>query len=111
MLGVSCERVTTPRKKGDQGDKARIYSNPQKTSVRLEDYIPRRTIPDNLSPYQVLEKLGCGENGVDDDGFVKYDPSKSEDWDLSGISNCELNHQPQVSFEVNPSSMLYEYNL
>ncbi|XP_076247590.1 uncharacterized protein LOC143187333 isoform X2 [Calliopsis andreniformis] len=69
----------------------------EKTSVRLEDYIPRRSCPDNLSPYQVLEKLG--ENGVVGTGFVKYDPSKSEDWDLDGISNCELNHQRRVSFE------------
>lgn len=71
----------------------------EKTSVRLEDYVPRRGSPDNLSPYQVLEKLDCRGNSVVAAPFVKYDPSKSEDWDLSGIGNCELNHQPPFSFE------------
>ncbi|XP_054013068.1 uncharacterized protein LOC128894957 isoform X2 [Hylaeus anthracinus] len=71
----------------------------EKTSVRLEDYISGRAIPDNLSPYQVLEKLECGENGDAGAGFVKYDPSKSEDWVLGGIGDCELNHQRGVSLE------------
>ncbi|XP_043248529.1 uncharacterized protein LOC122395197 [Colletes gigas] len=71
----------------------------EKTSVRLEDYVSRSGSPDNLSSYQVLEKLDSGENGVVDTGFVKYDPSKSEDWDLDGIGDCELNHQRRLSFE------------
>ncbi|XP_014484964.1 PREDICTED: uncharacterized protein LOC106749744 [Dinoponera quadriceps] len=61
----------------------------EKTSVRLEDYIPRRGSVEHLSPYQVLGKLGCSENEVTDGGFMKYDPSKLEDWDLSDISNCD----------------------
>ncbi|CAL7939922.1 unnamed protein product [Xylocopa violacea] len=68
----------------------------EKTTVRLEDYIPRT---DNLSAYQVLEKLDGGTNGVVRDEYVKYDPSKSEDWELVDIGNCELNHRHQVSFE------------
>ncbi|KZC08398.1 hypothetical protein WN55_09302 [Dufourea novaeangliae] len=72
----------------------------EKTSVRLEDYIPRRGSPDNLPEYQVLEKLDCGPNDVVDADFVKYDPSKSEDWDLEdGVDNCELNHEARLSFE------------
>lgn len=61
----------------------------EKTSVRLEDYIPRRGSIEHLSPYQVLGKLGSSENEVTDGGFMKYDPSKLEDWDLSDISNCD----------------------
>ncbi|CAK9829007.1 hypothetical protein ANTRET_LOCUS6423 [Anthophora retusa] len=68
----------------------------EKTSVRLEDYIPRT---DNLSAYQVLEKLECGPNGVVTDDFVKYDPSKSEDWELVDTGGCELNHPRRFSFE------------
>ncbi|CAK9797499.1 hypothetical protein ANTQUA_LOCUS1193 [Anthophora quadrimaculata] len=68
----------------------------EKTSVRLEDYIPRT---DNLSAYQVLEKLECGPNGVVTDDFVKYDPSKSEDWELVDTDGCELNHPRRFSFE------------
>ncbi|XP_015429922.1 PREDICTED: uncharacterized protein LOC107186543 [Dufourea novaeangliae] len=76
----------------------------EKTSVRLEDYIPRRGSPDNLPEYQVLEKLDCGPNDVVDADFVKYDPSKSEDWDLEdGVDNCELNHEARLSFEDSPS--------
>ncbi|XP_076170150.1 uncharacterized protein LOC143148107 isoform X2 [Ptiloglossa arizonensis] len=74
----------------------------EKTSVRLEDYMTSRGSPDNLASYQVLGKLNCGEHGVLDARFVKYDPSKSEDWDLGGISNCELNHQRRFSFEDVP---------
>ncbi|EFN85081.1 hypothetical protein EAI_14876 [Harpegnathos saltator] len=31
------------------------------------------------------------ENGVTDGGFMKYDPSKLEDWELGDISNCGSN--------------------
>ncbi|XP_017762811.1 PREDICTED: uncharacterized protein LOC108552670 [Eufriesea mexicana] len=71
----------------------------EKTSVRLEDYIPRS---DNLSPYQVLEKLDCGTNGVVRDEFVRYDPSKSEDWELGDMGSCELNRQHRLSFDGTP---------
>lgn len=77
---------------------ASCYSWLQKTSVRLEDYIPRRGSIEHLSTYQVLGKLGSGENEVTDDGFMKYDPSKLEDWDLSDISNCDSNRR--LSAEV-----------
>ncbi|KAK2581152.1 hypothetical protein KPH14_007961 [Odynerus spinipes] len=65
------------------------------TTVRLEDYIPRRGSTENLSAYQeVLGKLDCTTaNGVDQGEFLKYDPSKLEDWDLGDIGNCELNHR------------------
>ncbi|XP_003702199.2 uncharacterized protein LOC100880932 isoform X1 [Megachile rotundata] len=67
----------------------------EKTSVRLEDYIPGQGGPDNLSAYQLLEKLDCGQAG-----FVKYEAaSKSQDWDLGDIGNCELNHRQRGSFE------------
>lgn len=65
----------------------------EKTSTRLEDYIPRRGSHENLTPYQVLEKLDRGENTVVAGGFVKYDSSKLEDWEIAGIGNCELNHR------------------
>ncbi|EZA48930.1 hypothetical protein X777_12968 [Ooceraea biroi] len=65
----------------------------EKTSVCLEDYIPRRGSIEHLSPYQVLGKLGSSENEVIDGGFMKYDPSKLEDWDLSDISNCDSNRR------------------
>ncbi|XP_017880469.1 uncharacterized protein LOC108625184 isoform X1 [Ceratina calcarata] len=70
----------------------------EKTSVRLEDYIPRS---DNLSPYQLLENLDASRtNGtVVRDEYLKYDPSKSEDWELADIDNCELNHRRRPSFE------------
>ncbi|XP_032663602.1 uncharacterized protein LOC116840675 [Odontomachus brunneus] len=68
----------------------------EKTSVRLEDYIPRRGSVEHLSPYQVLGKLGCSENEVTDGGFMKYDPSKLEDWDLSDISNCDPNRRLSI---------------
>ncbi|XP_017792038.1 PREDICTED: uncharacterized protein LOC108574044 isoform X2 [Habropoda laboriosa] len=68
----------------------------EKTSVRLEDYIPRSA---NLSSYQVLEKLECGPNGVVKDSIVKYDPSKSDDWELADTDACELNHPGRFSFE------------
>ncbi|XP_025266710.1 uncharacterized protein LOC105256315 [Camponotus floridanus] len=72
----------------------------EKTSVRLEDYIPRRGSIEHLSTYQVLGKLGSSENEVTDDGFMKYDPSKLEDWDLSDISNCDSNRR--LSAEYSP---------
>ncbi|XP_066592479.1 E3 ubiquitin-protein ligase RBBP6-like isoform X2 [Prorops nasuta] len=72
-----------------------------KDKDKEDEEVPRHGSSDNLSStYQVLGKLACGdENGVD--GFLKYDPSKLEDWDLSDISNCELNHR-QHSFEGSP---------
>lgn len=68
----------------------------EKTSVYLEDYIPRRGSIEHLSLYQVLGKLGSSENEVTDGGFMKYDPSKLEDWDLSDISNCDSNQRLSV---------------
>ncbi|XP_011873248.1 PREDICTED: uncharacterized protein LOC105565033 isoform X2 [Vollenhovia emeryi] len=68
----------------------------EKTSVCLEDYIPRRGSIEHLSLYQVLGKLGSSENEVTDGGFMKYDPSKLEDWDLSDISNCDSNQRPSI---------------
>ncbi|XP_020294908.1 uncharacterized protein LOC109860316 [Pseudomyrmex gracilis] len=65
----------------------------EKTSVHLEDYIPRRGSIEHLSPYQVLGRLSSSENEVTDGGFMKYDPSKLEDWDLSDISNCDSNQR------------------
>lgn len=72
----------------------------EKTSVRLDDYIPRRGSIEHLSAYQVLGKLGSSENEVTDGGFMKYDPSKLEDWDLSDISNCDPNRR--LSAEYSP---------
>nr|XP_031846745.1 uncharacterized protein LOC116433123 [Nomia melanderi]XP_031846746.1 uncharacterized protein LOC116433123 [Nomia melanderi]XP_031846747.1 uncharacterized protein LOC116433123 [Nomia melanderi] len=75
----------------------------EKTSVRLEDYIPRPGSPEQLSAYQVLEKLDCGTGSVDEDSevkFVKYDPSKSEDWELAaGIDDCESSDHQRISVE------------
>ncbi|XP_011053810.1 PREDICTED: uncharacterized protein LOC105145737 [Acromyrmex echinatior] len=68
----------------------------EKTSVCLEDYLPRRDSMEHLSLYQVLEKLGSSENEVIDGRFMKYDPSKLEDWDLSDISNCDSNQRLSV---------------
>ncbi|XP_018366910.1 PREDICTED: uncharacterized protein LOC108763626 [Trachymyrmex cornetzi] len=68
----------------------------EKTSVCLEDYFPRRGSMEHLSLYQVLEKLGSSENEVIDGRFMKYDPSKLEDWDLSDISNCDSNQRLSV---------------
>ncbi|KAL6261777.1 hypothetical protein P5V15_006866 [Pogonomyrmex californicus] len=68
----------------------------EKTSVCLEDYIPRRGSIEHLSLYQVLGKLGSSENEVTGGGFMKYDPSKLEDWDLSDISNCDSNQRLSV---------------
>ncbi|KAL0101440.1 hypothetical protein PUN28_018935 [Cardiocondyla obscurior] len=65
----------------------------EKTSVCLEDYIPRRGSIEHLSLYQVLGNLGSSKNEVTDGGFMKYDPSKLEDWDLSDISNCDSNRR------------------
>ncbi|XP_072767242.1 uncharacterized protein [Anoplolepis gracilipes] len=70
----------------------------EKTSVRLEDYIPRRGSIEHLSTYQVLGKLGYSENEVTDGGFMKYDPSKLEDWDLSDISNCDPNRRLSAEY-------------
>ncbi|XP_033183048.2 uncharacterized protein LOC117153268 isoform X2 [Bombus vancouverensis nearcticus] len=67
-----------------------------KTSVRLEDYIPRS---DSLTPYEVLEKLDCGTNGLVTDEFVRYDPNKPEDWQLGDVGNCELNRHRRLSIE------------
>ncbi|KAF7387212.1 hypothetical protein HZH68_012889 [Vespula germanica] len=65
----------------------------QKTSIRLEDYIQRHGSTENLSEYQVLEgKLPCSDANSETE-FLKYDPSKLEDWDLGDIGNCELNHR------------------
>ncbi|XP_031771438.1 histone H3.v1 [Apis florea] len=54
----------------------------EKTSVRLEDYVPRS---DNLSPYQVIEKLGRANGMVKEYEYVKYDSSKAEHWELSDV--------------------------
>ncbi|XP_034185019.2 uncharacterized protein LOC117606557 [Osmia lignaria lignaria] len=79
---------------------AASYLSPfsEKTSVRLEDYIPSQGSPDNLSAYQLLQKLNCGQ----EEAFVKYETaSKSQDWDFGDIGNCELNHQqPSSPYEV-----------
>lgn len=87
----------------------RLCSNLQKTSVRLEDYIPRPSNPDHLSAYQVLEKLNCGPGTVNEDSgvkFVKYDPSKSEDWELAvGIGDCESSDHQRISVEVKDRSL------
>ncbi|KMQ93535.1 neurofilament heavy polypeptide-like protein [Lasius niger] len=72
----------------------------EKTSVLLEDYLPRRGSIEHLSTYQVLGKLGSSENEVTDGGFMKYDPNKLEDWDLSDISNCDPNRR--LSAEYSP---------
>ncbi|KAI4485685.1 hypothetical protein M0802_012598 [Mischocyttarus mexicanus] len=65
----------------------------QKTSIKLEDYIPRRGSTENLSEYEILEvKLPCADSNGETE-FLKYDPSKLEDWDIGDIGNCELNHQ------------------
>lgn len=103
VVGTRNERVK-PRLTTIRLDNARIYSNPQKTSVRLEDYIPRS---DSLTPYEVLEKLDCGTNGLVTDEFVRYDPNKPEDWQLGDVDNCELNRHRRLSIEVrsNRSSM------
>ncbi|KAG7189750.1 hypothetical protein KM043_017415 [Ampulex compressa] len=74
----------------------------EKTSVCLEDYIPRRDVPGNLPSYQVLDELHCSANGVAD--FVKYDSSKLEDWDLSDVGNCESNQRRRPSTESSPVS-------
>lgn len=70
----------------------------EKTTVRLEDYIPRRASIESLSTYQeILGKLDCTvANGVDEGEFLKYDPDKLEVWDPSDIGNCELNHQRRL---------------
>lgn len=68
----------------------------EKTSVRLEDYIPRS---DNLSPYQVLEKLNCGANSLVRDEFVRYDTDKPEDWELGDAGSCEVNRQRCFTLE------------
>ncbi|XP_012541967.2 uncharacterized protein LOC105839889 isoform X2 [Monomorium pharaonis] len=77
----------------------------EKTSVCLEDYIPRRGSIEHLSVYQVLGRLGSSENEVTDGEFIKYDPSKLEDWDLSDISNCESNQR--FSSENTPRIEIY----
>lgn len=72
----------------------------QKTSIRLEDYIPRRGSTENLSEYQILDgKLPCGDANAETE-FLKYDPSKLEDWDLGDIGNCELNQRQRRPLEV-----------
>lgn len=86
---VRCSTVSLP---------AESFLSPfsEKTSVCLEDYIPRRGSIEHLSLYQVLGKLGSSENEVTGGGFMKYDPSKLEDWDLSDISNCDSNQRFSV---------------
>lgn len=61
----------------------------QKTSVRLEDYVPTS---DNLSPYQVIEKLSRANGMVKEyDEYVKYDSSRGEEhWELSDIGYSEI---------------------
>ena len=66
----------------------------------MEDYFPRRGSVEHLSLYQVLEKLGSSENEVIDGRFMKYDPSKLEDWDLSDISNCDSNQRLSVEVRL-----------
>jgi len=66
----------------------------------LEDYFPRRGSVEHLSLYQVLEKLDSSENEVIDGRFMKYDPSKLEDWDLSDISNCDSNQRLSVEVRL-----------
>ena len=66
----------------------------------MEDYFPRRGSMEHLSLYQVLEKLGSSENEVIDGRFMKYDPSKLEDWDLSDISNCDSNQRLSVEVRL-----------
>lgn len=48
----------------------------------MEDYVPRS---DNLSPYQVIEKLGRANGMVKEYEYVKYDSSKAEHWELSDV--------------------------
>ncbi|XP_035728823.1 protein PFC0760c-like isoform X1 [Vespa mandarinia] len=65
----------------------------QKTSIRLEDYIQHHGSTENLSEYQIPDgKLPCSDANAKTE-FLKYDPSKLEDWDLGDIGNCELNHR------------------
>lgn len=60
----------------------------QKTSVRLEDYVPRS---DNLSPYQVIEKLSRANGMVKEYEYVKYDSRRGEEhWELSDIGYSEI---------------------
>lgn len=61
----------------------------EKTSVRLEDYVPTS---DNLSPYQVIEKLSRANGMVKEyDEYVKYDSSRGEEhWELSDIGYSEI---------------------
>ncbi|XP_071640437.1 uncharacterized protein [Temnothorax longispinosus] len=86
---VRCSTVSLP---------AESFLSPfsEKTSVCLEDYIPRRGSIEHLSLYQVLGKLDSSENEVTDGGFIKYDPSKLEDWDFSDIGNCDSNQRLSV---------------
>ncbi|XP_029173015.1 uncharacterized protein LOC114941974 [Nylanderia fulva] len=74
----------------------------EKTCVHIEDYIPRRGSIEHLSVHQVLGKLGSSENEVTDGGFMKYDPHKLEDWDLSDISNCDPNRRLSGEFQYSP---------
>ncbi|KYN04035.1 hypothetical protein ALC62_04799 [Cyphomyrmex costatus] len=91
------EKTCTEDPKHDGRRTKEIYEHKaSKTSVCLEDYLPRRGSMEHLSLYQVLEKLGSSENEVIDGGFMKYDPSKLEDWDLSDISNCDSNQRLSV---------------
>lgn len=77
--------------------------------MRLEDYIPRPDSPDQLSAYQVLEKLDCGTGNVDESSevtFVKYDPNKLEDWELAaGMGDCESSDNQRISIEVKNRSL------
>ena len=57
--------------------------------MRLEDYVPTS---DNLSPYQVIEKLSRANGMVKEyDEYVKYDSSRGEEhWELSDIGYSEI---------------------
>lgn len=50
--------------------------------------------------YQVLGRLGSSENEVVDGEFMKYDPSKLEDWDLSDTSNCDSSQRFSVEVRL-----------
>lgn len=95
---VRCSTVSLP---------AESFLSPfsEKTSVCLEDYIPRRGSIEHLSVYQVLGRLGSSENEVVDGEFMKYDPSKLEDWDLSDTSNCDSSQR--FSVENTPRIEIY----
>ncbi|XP_043514154.1 uncharacterized protein LOC122530860 isoform X2 [Frieseomelitta varia] len=77
----------------------------EKTSVRLEDYIPRS---DNLSPYQIMEKLNRGANSVVRDEFVRYDSDKPEDWELDDEVNRQRCFTLEDTSDVDEGSQVRE---